>query len=130
MILQSTRLTTISFPNCLNISSFAFYGCTNLNEVVLPTCKCIEQGVFIGCTQLSIVKLYNCSQIQFNAFVGCNLMELYLIESSIPTLWSSKVFDGTPLASGVGSIYVPASLIEDYKIATNWSYFSSRFIGI
>jgi hypothetical protein len=29
-----------------------------------------------------------------------------------------------------GSIYVPTSLLASYKTANNWTYFSSRFVGV
>lgn len=28
-----------------------------------------------------------------------------------------------------GSIFVPESLVSDYKIASGWSYFSDRIVG-
>jgi hypothetical protein len=47
----------------------------------------------------------------------------------------SDAFRSTPIAGYTdsagkyGSIYVPASLLASYKTATNWTYFSSRFVG-
>lgn len=39
-------------------------------------------------------------------------------------------FNNTPIKSGTGSIYVPASLVDAYKSAENWSYFSDRIFPI
>jgi hypothetical protein len=57
--------------------------------------------------------------------------------SSIPSLAYTNAFYSTPIAGytastgGVyGSIYVPASMLESYKTANNWSYFSDRFVGV
>ena len=36
-------------------------------------------------------------------------------------------FGGTPIASGTGYIYVPSTLVETYKTATNWSTFANQF---
>jgi len=65
------------------------------------------------------------------------LLSLYILLSSVCVLAKSNAFNSTPIAGyttnteGVyGSIYVPASLLSDYKAANNWSYFSSRFVGI
>jgi hypothetical protein len=51
-------------------------------------------------------------------------------------LYASNAFSSTPIggystsAGTYGSIYVPTSLLTSYKNATNWTYFSSRFVGI
>jgi hypothetical protein len=48
----------------------------------------------------------------------------------------SNVFTSTPIggysasAGTYGSIYVPAYLLDAYKSATNWAYFSDRFVGL
>jgi hypothetical protein len=60
---------------------------------------------------------------------------LYLTGSSVCALAHSNAFSSTPIggystsAGTYGSIYVPASLIDAYKTATNWTYFSSRFVA-
>jgi hypothetical protein len=46
---------------------------------------------------------------------------------------NSNAFSSTPIGGyglGAGSIYVPTSLLTSYQTATNWTYFSSRFVGI
>lgn len=49
---------------------------------------------------------------------------------------NSNAFSSTPIggyrtyAGQYGSIYVPTSMLTTYKTASNWSYFSSRFVGI
>jgi hypothetical protein len=64
------------------------------------------------------------------------LKSLYLMGSSLCQLYSSNAFASTPIGgystytSTYGSIYVPASLLTSYQTATNWTYFSSRFVGI
>ena len=40
------------------------------------------------------------------------------------------MFNNTLIASGTGYIYVPAEYIEEYKTATNWSVYASRFRAI
>jgi len=49
-------------------------------------------------------------------------------ESTIVTLSSSEVFDTSDgIGAGIGYIYVPAALIEEYKSATNWSTYATQF---
>jgi hypothetical protein len=78
-----------------------------------------------------------CTYIGSNAFKECyNLTSLYLTNSVVCTLNNSNAFSSTPIdgysaSTGTyGSIYVPASLLTAYQSATNWTYFSSRFVGI
>ena len=71
------------------------------------------------------------------AFAYCyNLLSVYLLGSSIPLI-TSTTFSSTPIAGyttstdGVyGSIYVPASLYNDYISATNWSVYSARIVSV
>jgi hypothetical protein len=53
----------------------------------------------------------------------------------VPTL-STNVFDSTPIggystsAGQYGSVYVPASLYNDFIVAENWSSISSRIVSV
>jgi hypothetical protein len=57
------------------------------------------------------------------------------MNSSVCTLNNSNAFTSTPYAgysasfSGTPYIYVPTSLVDAYKSATNWTYFSSYIVG-
>ena len=45
-------------------------------------------------------------------------------------LASVNAFSDTPIANGTGFVYVPLSLIEDYKTATNWATYAAQFRAI
>jgi hypothetical protein len=45
-------------------------------------------------------------------------------------LASPNAFNNTPIKSGTGYIYVPATLIDSYKSATNWSTYAAQFRAI
>lgn len=99
-----------------SIGSFGFYSCTSLQSVDLPIASYIGENAFCCCY---------------------NLLSLYLGSTSVCSLAASSAFFSTPVAGyttstgGVyGSIYVPASLYSDYKTATNWTVYSSRFVAI
>ena len=115
----------------------AFYGCSVLPSITLPKCKSLY-ATFYNCSSLSIASFPECNYIGSSTFSNCwNLLSLYLLSTSVATLINSAVFTSTPVAgyttytNGVyGSIYVPMSLLDQYKAATNWSFFSSRFVGV
>ena len=132
-----SALTSVNFPFCSTIAGYAFQSCTALTSVSFPVCRMISYCTFSRCTALTSVSFPVCRAISDYAFIYCyRLISLYLTGSSICTLNNSNAFISTPIggysttAGQYGSIYVPASLLASYQAATNWTYFSSRFIGV
>ena len=131
-------LSSISFPKCTLIGSSAFTNCTSLTVADFPLCSVIWSSAFYSCRSISIASLPSCTTIHAGAFYRCyNLLSLYLLGSSVVSLKNTTAFSSTPIGGytgstgGVyGSIYVPSSLLASYKAATNWTYFSSRFVGV
>lgn len=130
-------LTTVSFPVCTTIGNYAFYTCARLSTTSFPACKTIGSYAFAACTSLITASFPKLSTItgSYN-FRSCRLLvSLYLKSSSLCTLSNSNAFTRSPIdgysasAGQFGSIYVPSSLLASYKAATNWTYFSSRFVG-
>lgn len=151
-------LASVSFPACTNISSSAFYRCSSLKSANFPLCRSIASYTFEGCSSLATINFSSCSNISNNAFYSCysltsvsfpectgiggsafakcyNLISFYLTGSSRCILSNSNAFTSTPIggystsAGCYGSIYVPQSLLASYQTATNWTYFSSRFVA-
>ena len=134
---ECSSLTTINLPECSYIGQSAFESCRALTVVSLPKCISTQYRTFASCYSLTTINLPKCSYIGTLAFFNCyNLVSLYLTNSSYVTLDASYAFSSTPIggysasAGRYGSIYVPASMLESYKTMTNWTYFSSRFVGI
>ena len=133
-----TALTSVSLPSATSIGSYAFTSCTALTSINLPSATTIGSNAFVSCTALTSINLPSATTIGSYAFTKCyNLLSLYLTNSVICTLSGTNAFSSTPISNytastgGVyGSIYVPASLLTSYKTATNWTTFSSRFVGI
>ena len=96
------------------IASYAFYNCSKLTTLSFPQCFVITSYAFTGCP---------------------GLISFYLYGNFIAQLGNSNAFMYTPItnsqmANGVyGSIYVKQSLLTSWKTATNWTYYSSRFVG-
>ena len=130
------NLTTASFPNCTNIGVSAFYWCSKLTTVTFPNCTNIGNKAFHNCTNLSTISFPNCTNIGASAFYACyNLSSFTLGASIVCTLAHSNALGFTPFAgyssyfSGTPVIYVPSALLENYKTATNWTYFSKYMVG-
>lgn len=143
---------TVDLPNCLYVGSKAFYYCANLTTVNLPACTTLYQLAFRNCGNLSYISLPNvvrlssyclgycsaletislpkCSYVSQRAFYSCtNLQTIYMgtERSVVATMTHSNALSG---CSALQSIYVPASLVDAYKKASNWSYYSSKIYPI
>lgn len=108
----------LAFRKCINLilvdmsdgvtqlRTSAFYGCVSLKNIFIPkTVTRIDTGAFGGCTSLKRVDMSN--------------------HESIPTLGSTDVFSSTHTDL---QIKVPASLIDEWKNASNWSDLASKIV--
>ena len=126
-----TSLKQVDLPMCSYIGNSVFYGCTSLSQLSLPVCNSIGMYAIYFCNRLSQLSLPVCSSISAYAFGFCTILSIITIGySSVCSLGGSNAFNYTKIASGTGSIYVPASLVDAYKSAPNWSYFSTQIFPI
>ena len=125
-----SNLISVSLPACEDVGAQAFRSCTSLSDVYIPNCTTVEAAAFRDCKALQSISLPVCSYIGIKAFQSTNLNSIVLGSTSVCSMSGSYTFDSTPIASGTGSIYVPASLVNAYKSAKNWSYFSTQIFPI
>ena len=121
-----SKLTTANFPNATTIGSYAFCSCSKLTTVSFSNVTSIKNNAFSYCTSLTTVSFPKVTSIGSYAFCSCySLKTLYLMGSTRCTLANSNAFN-----NNLTSIYVPTSLLASYQTATNWTYFSNRFVGV
>ena len=119
-------LSQISLPVCSYIGPGAFLRCRSLSQVSLPVCNYIGRIAFYSCRSLAQASLPVCSYIGEYAFGDCSSLSIITIGySGVCSLDGISVFDGTKITSSTGSIYVPVSLVDEYKSASNWSVYSN-----
>ena len=134
-------LASISFPQTIIIGNSAFFWCSLIASVSFPQVTIIGNSAFQSCRSLISIILggeqSTLGNIYPYAFSRCyNLTDLHLQGSYLYSLSNSNAFTSTPIggystsAGKYGSIYVPASLYDQYISATNWTYFSSRFVSV
>lgn len=124
----NTSLATVSFPLCTDINYLAFDGCTSLTSANFPVCTSIGENTFQSCSSLITVSLPSCSYIGFGAFDYCSKLTTLYIGTSISTVCDlayPDLFWGSPVLT---SIYVPASLVDAYKVAPNWSVYANKIV--
>ena len=131
-------LSSVYFPLVTHLGSNAFGYCYSLITADFPKVSMVGSYAFRMCNRLTTLTLGSATTIYSSAFNGCmKLLSLYLYGSSVCSLVNVNAFVSTPISNyttstgGVyGSIYVPSSLYNAYKSATNWVTFSSRFVSV
>lgn len=126
---QSCSLRTISLPACTQIDEYAFRSNTNLTAVSLPECVTIGSSAFFQVSYLASITLPKCEVIMASAFYYCTrLRSVYFPGSSVVFLENS-----TALPSefwSYGRVYVPGSLVSQYKADLLWGLYSSKIYSI
>ena len=128
-----SELTSVSLPSLVTLAQGVFQGCYNLSELSLPNCEIIQQQAFDGCLTIKSIYAPKLMSITGNSvFRSCKALEsLYLLSSSVVDLANTNAFAQTPMSISTllgyfGSIYVPSSLVSDYKVASRWSTYADR----
>ena len=153
MFQSCSRLTSFDFSNITYIGQSAFYGAGLSGVVVLPKAVNIINTAFRGNPFTKIIFKGGLLRIDASVFEGCNRLEVIdaKMTSSIGinsgTFYNTQslsamilrqnflcpIFGAFPSSCGLrtsGNIYVPASLVDSYKAATNWSTYADRILPI
>lgn len=147
---QNCRITNITLPSALtSLGSSAFINCQSLTSIEIPSGVTQLNSICDGCTSLQTVTLHeglqrihgfkNCSSlttvsvpstvnyVSNGAFSGCTgLVSIVFNSTTVPTLQATGAFNNTNNCP----IYVPASSVDTYKAASNWSDYASRIYPI
>lgn len=147
---QRKALSSVSFPNVESISSYAFYGCSNLTTIDFPQATSIGPYAFQRCSNLTTVDLPQATSIGTSAFNACGNLQtadfpkvtsigsgafgvcanLYAVvlrnEGGVCTLTDTSALERSGIESGIGYIYVPDALVDNYKSASNWAAYADQ----
>lgn len=136
-------LTTYTNDRVAGIGSYAFHSCTFLTDVNFQRAIVVDQYAFSECENLMNVNIPYLTNIGGSAFNNCySLVKLFISQKdSICRLVNTDAFTKCYHILGTqnfqhnrdglkdGYIYVPASLLSQYKVAQNWSTYASQIIG-
>lgn len=128
---RNKALVSVDAPLATTVDSNCFGYCDSLTTLNLPKVTRIATNSFKNCTSLVSIDLPSLTEIQWAPFDGCSSLTAVILRS--PTLCTINVnttFNNTPIASGTGYIYVPKSLVEEYKQATNWTTYADQIRAI
>ena len=124
-------LSSIIIPDGVtSIGTYAFSACYSLSSITIPDgVTSIATYAFRQCVSLSSITIPDgVTSIDNYAFIACRGVMFYDFTalSAVPTLgiW---VFDDNPSDY---QIRVPASLVDEWKAATNWSAWADHIVGV
>lgn len=106
LYLNDELVTSINISSASSIRSLCFYRCVDLTSITLPS------GV---------------TSIGSYAFAYCTGLTSLTINRETPPTLSTSALTGT---SAELKIYVPASAVDTYKAAENWSNYASQIYPI
>ena len=127
---RDNTLTKITFTKLKSLGSYNFANYAALKEVNLPENYSGSVGYysFADCSELEVLDLKNTSGIAYGSIVRCPKLVAVILRKTdkVANLGSSGIFSNTPIANGEGYIYVPTTLLEKYKTATNWTTYADK----
>lgn len=136
-------LESANFPLVLEIGHYGFNDCSALKSINFPSLTTIKTYTFNGCSSLVTAEFLALNEIRAYGLRKCySLTSLILNNPSICVLQNDNAFDYCYHILGItdetynpnglkdGYIYVPNNLVDTYKEATNWTYFSSQIKSI
>lgn len=124
------NLVTIDLPEVTGSTGTYFAAsCPKLVNVNIPKATALGQYSMRYCYALEFLDLPCVESITNYSFVGNSAMKTLILRSTkgVVINGGTSVLASSAIAKGDGYIYVPAVLIEDYKVATNWATFAAQF---
>ena len=136
-------LSIVNWVNATSIGNSSFDSCSMLKNISLPNITKIGTSCFWGCLQLIAMIYPKVTSIGSNAFAACQSLRKVIIGTNlttVATLANSSAFQncahilGTvhpswnPTGAKDGYIYVPLSLVANYRSATNWATYATQIM--
>ena len=123
-----SSLISVNLPLCKYISSYTFYNCIALPSIDLPNCLYLGEAALSNCNNLTVVKIPLCTVLNYGCIRNCSkLTQVYLNSvTSVTNMRYGNIFSNCP---NLTSIYVPASLVDAFKTAPNWSSISDKIVA-
>lgn len=118
-------IENINLPNVTKIGKYAFYLNRTIKSLNIPNAITLGERAFWYC-HVPFLDLPKVTTIDSCCFYYSQLQTLVLSSANVVTLADTDTFFQSPIGNGTGYIYVPNNLIEDYKVATNWSVYADQ----
>ena len=115
-----TSIGSSAFGSCQSFASITIPdGVTSIGDYAFGSCKSLASiTIPDGVTSIGSSAFYNCYGMRYYDFSSC---------TTIPALLNNSAFNNIPADC---QIRVPASLVDAWKAATNWSTYANRIVGV
>lgn len=130
--LRATQISSLHCEEVTTVGGEALRDCKNLVSIYLPKCKTLTIYAVGICPLLERADLDSIETIQAYSFYNCPKLTTVVIRttSKVCTLSNVNAFTSSGVASGTGYVYVPDTLVDSYKTATNWSTYANQIKGL
>lgn len=109
------------------IGNAAFNKAIHLETVNCPNAWDVSPNAFSGCISLKKIDFGGSPTIRSSAFADCTaLVALIFRGSGVANAMDYGQLTNTPIAKGTGYIYVPQSLVENYKSSKRWGDYPNQ----
>lgn len=147
-----TRLTEIAGLDLVtSVGEYSFSNTGPIEEVVFSELTSVAAFCFnqfraetIRCPLLTSLPSYfayqangvKCADFSALTWMGQNvfyqtgMLALIIRTPSVASMTHINALQGTPIASGTGYVYVPRTLVDSYKAATNWTTYAAQIRAI
>lgn len=132
-----TSIGTNCFTKCPSIKSVnlpelgavgaSCFGYIGVSRLVIPKATSVGNSALTNSKSLKYVDLPKCTAIANYGLRNNSLLETLILRSETMCTLSNYALNSTKIANKKGYVYVPSALIENYKVATNWSKMSTQF---
>ena len=121
----SAGITSFRADNCTTQGgNQAFSNCASLEYVFFDKLTEVGTQWFNSCKALKKAEFNSVRNFRGYAFQGCSTLEVLIIRTPdvVATTDSNMFYSFT----FTGTVYVPDNLVEQYKVATNWSVYADN----
>ena len=123
-----SSMTEADFSKVTSIGTYCFNGCAKLTTINIPLLNTVPTATFYNNASLKRLDLHQATTINTSALTLCaSLRQLIIRTGKVCTLSNPNAITGSGIASSKCLIFVPSSLVESYKTATNWSTHATLF---
>lgn len=132
-----TSIGTNCFTNCPSITNLnlpvvtaipnSSFGYVGVSRLILPEVKSVGNSSLTNSKTLTFVDLPKCTSILNYGLRNNSKLETLILRSETMCTLSNYALNSTKIFNKTGYVYVPASLIDSYMGATNWSKISTQF---
>lgn len=110
-----------------SLGLYMFSYCRSLMKIRCDSVTILRNYSLRDCSVLAEARFDSLNTITNQVFLNCTALEkLILGSSTLCELTNANAFQSSSVEDGTGYVYVPDSLVESYKTATNWVNYANQ----